>query len=615
MASLSDERPYIDGYQGAFSAMSRQLVNQVSYKNKVARRIFAVFIVCSLIPLLTISAASFFYVSSQLRSQAYERLHQYCKSQGFSIYEHLVFLENELAHVAYEFNTGNIENAARQPFNPISREGSGFRRIFRLFPDGRTVSILAFFKDLCPIAVKPLLQLDTKRTLMACRKSGDKFPPLYLRRLLNPMKPEDGYIVGEIDPIFLFGIGTQGALPPEMNMEIRQLDGELLISSFLGINYSREFKENYDRSPMTGKYESVYNQKQYINSYWSLFLNHRFGSPDWIVILSQPKAIVLSPLTRFALIFILMILLTLFSIMLFSMRAIRKRMIPVGILQDGAMRIAKGEFGYQVAIASGDEFEALSSTFNEMSNKLKQGQSMLMQAAKMSAFGQMGAGIVHEIGQPLSAISGYAELLQMGMAPDKHRRYLETICSETQRLAKIISKFRVFSRSSRDVAELLNLNEVIDNVNDLLGHNLTIKQVRLELLKDERLPSISGDKDALRQVLLNLIINARDALEEKPAEDRLIKIESYAGGGMVNVTVSDNGCGIPPEIQQSIFDPFYTTKSEDKGTGLGLAVISSIIHKHNGKIELESVVHKGSRFTVSFPEAILAESTGEPAPR
>jgi len=590
--------------------MNMQRLEQISYKNKVARRIFAVFIICSLIPLLSIAAVSFFFVSGQLRRQAYERLHQYCKSQGFSIYEHLVFLENDLAHFAYEYSRGHLENVSQHPFDPVSREGSGFRRIFQLFPDGRTVSIIKYSKDLCPLAVESILRLDPKRTLTACHTSSDKFPPLFLRRVLDPAKPENGYLVGEIDPFFLFGIGSQGALPPEMNMEVRQLDGELLISSFLGINYSREFKKIYEQSPMAGNYESVYKREPYINSYWSLFLRHRFGAPDWIVVLSQNRASVLSPLTRFALIFSLMILLTFFSIMLLSVRAIRKRMVPIGMLQEGAKRIADGEFGHQVAIASADEFEVLADTFNEMSNKLKQGQNMLMKAAKMSAFGQMGAGIVHEIGQPLSAISGYAELMKIGVAPDKHQRYLETIHSETQRLAKIISKFRVFSRSSQDVAEPVNLNEVLDGVQELLGHNLTMKQVCLELIKDERLPLISGDKDALRQVLLNLIINACDALEEKAEGERRIEVETYAGHGMAVVAVSDNGSGIPPEIQQSIFDPFFTTKGEDKGTGLGLAVINSIVHKHNGKIELKSVIRQGSRFTVSFPAAVIPSAGG-----
>jgi signal transduction histidine kinase len=593
--------------------MKIQRVNRTSYKNKVARRIFAVFIICSLIPLLSISAVSFFFVGSQLRRQAYERLHQYCKSQGFAIYEHLVFLENDLSHVAYEHNSGLLENETRQPYDPVSREGSGFSHIFQLLPDGRSITLAADSDHKCSAAVKSALLREPRRTLMVCRNSSEKFPRLFLTRVLDPAKPREGHLVGEIDPVFLFGIGSQGALPPEMNMEVRQLDGELLISSFLGMNYSRDFKKIYDESPVSGKYESVYHQKTHINSYWSLFLRHRFGAPDWIVVLSQNKASVLSPLTRFAMIFVLMILLTLFSIILFSVQAIRKRMVPIGILQDGATRIADGEFGYQVAFASGDEFEVLADSFNEMSRKLKQGQGLLMQAAKMSAFGQMGAGIVHEIGQPLSAISGYAELLKMGVAPDRHQRYLETIHSETQRLAKIVSKFRVFSRSSKDMAEPLNLNEVLDSVQELLEHNLNIKHTRLELVKDERLPSISGDRDALQQVLLNLVINACDALEEKPEAERQIKIESYAGEGMVHVAVSDNGCGISPENQQSIFDPFFTTKGEDKGTGLGLAVISSIVHRHNGKIQLESVVRQGSRFIVSFPAAADPPSGGQAA--
>ena len=112
---------------------------------------------------------------------------------------------------------------------------------------------------------------------------------------------------------------------------------------------------------------------------------------------------------------------------------------------------------------------------------------------------------------------------------------------------------------------------------------------------------ISGDIDALRQVFLNLMINAVDALEEKAAEDRWIKIDSHAGDGMVQVNISDNGCGIPVEIQQAVFDPFFTTKNEDKGTGLGLSIIESIVHKHGGKIILSSVVGEGTRFTLSFP--------------
>ena len=320
-----------------------------------------------------------------------------------------------------------------------------------------------------------------------------------------------------------------------------------------------------------------------------------------MIILSQSKASVLSPIFRFAYVFVLLILLTFFSIVLLSLRSIRNRTIPIEVLKSGTSRIANGQFGYQVKINSRDEFEDLANTFNEMSLKLQRSQSMLLQAAKMSTFGQMGAGIVHEIGQPLSAISGYVELMQTGLAPERHEQYLNTISSEIRRLAEVVSKFRIFSRSSNETRQPVNLNEILSSASDLLGHNLKIKSVRLELVKADDLPLVSGDKDALRQVFLNLMINAVDALEEKTARDRWIKIGSYADDGMVHVKIADNGCGIPEEIQQSVFDPFFTTKGENKGTGLGLAIISSIVHKHGGSISLSSVAGEGTQFIISFP--------------
>ena len=169
----------------------------------------------------------------------------------------------------------------------------------------------------------------------------------------------------------------------------------------------------------------------------------------------------MSPVLRFSYVFILLILLTFFFIVLLSLRSIRNRTVPIEILKKGAMRIANGEFGHQVTVTSRDEFEDLAETFNEMSFRLEKGQSMLLQAAKMSTFGQMAAGIVHEIGQPLSAISGYAQLMQQGLAPESHPNYLEIICREAQRMAKIISKFRVFSRASREKLQPVNLNEIV----------------------------------------------------------------------------------------------------------------------------------------------------------
>jgi signal transduction histidine kinase len=588
--------------------MDYQFKNQTSFKSIVARRLFTMFVICALGPLLVISAISFFFVGSQLKNQAYERLRQQCKMQGFQIYEHLISLKNEIAMAAQDYTQHGFRNQVARPYNANNREGSGFRRIFLLKPDGATITLIDHLEGLRPIESESLINVDKNQNLISLINAGGSLPLLFIRQLIDPAQPAKGFVVGEIDPLYLFGIGTEGALPPGVNMEVRQLNGEILISSTHGKQLDDNFDKALARNAATGKFESTYNGKSHINSYWSLFLRHHFGSPDWIIIFSQSKASILSPVIRFAYIFILLILLTFFSIILFSIHAIRKRTTPIETLKRGTMRIADGEFGHQVTISSNDEFEDLSITFNAMSNKLKKDQALLLQAAKMSTFGQMGAGIVHEIGQPLSAISGYAELMRMGGDPGKHQRYLETICNQTQRLAQIISKFRVFSRSTPKIRQELNLNDILETTHDLLGHSLKIKSVKMELEEYKELPIVLGDKDALQQVFINLIVNAIDAFEEKQEGERFIWVKSYVEEQMVHVDISDNGCGISTKDQQSIFDPFFTTKSEDKGTGLGLAVTSSIIHEHEGKITVESAVDEGTRFIISLPVAHCRKS-------
>jgi signal transduction histidine kinase len=254
-----------------------------------------------------------------------------------------------------------------------------------------------------------------------------------------------------------------------------------------------------------------------------------------------------------------------------------------------------------VDISSGDEFEGLAETFNEMSDKIKKSQAMLLQSAKMSTFGQMSAGIVHEIGQPLSAISGYAELMNMGgLSEEKQQHYFAIISQQIERLKTIISKFRIFSRSSHQVVAEVDLNRILHQTQNLLEYQLKIKMVEVRWSINRALPPILGDADGLQQVFLNLLSNAVDALEKSKGTPT-IEIKTYANDGSVHVEIADNGCGISKEIQQSVFDPFFTTKGEEKGTGLGLAITSSIVQKHNGTIQLISDADKGTTFILRFP--------------
>jgi signal transduction histidine kinase len=144
---------------------------------------------------------------------------------------------------------------------------------------------------------------------------------------------------------------------------------------------------------------------------------------------------------------------------------------------------------------------------------------------------------------------------------------------------------------------------VLDQVVRLLEHQLAMNQVRCTVEHADGPAIVQGDPQALQQVFSNLLINASDALEHRRDAPRLIQVKTLVEGDRVIVEIRDNGCGIPKEIQKMIFDPFFTTKPAEKGTGLGMAIVESILDKHHAGIELESEAGVGTRFTLHFPSA------------
>jgi signal transduction histidine kinase len=319
--------------------------------------------------------------------------------------------------------------------------------------------------------------------------------------------------------------------------------------------------------------------------------------------MSRSRSAVLEPVADFKRLFYLTLLLTFFVVCLFSIIQIRRSLIPIETLRKGTEKIADGEFGIEVEIRSGDEFESLGRDFNEMSKKLKEGRAMLVQSAKMGAVGQMASGVVHEIGQPLTSISGLIDILMLDKPADAGKRRLDLMKKEMERLTNIISRFKNFARVSAQTMKPLSLNEVVEATYALLEHQLQMKGVYCNVEKQEALPSILGDRNSLQQVFINLIINSMDALEGKKDAKPTVTVRTYSENGKVCVEVKDNGSGIPKEIQEKIFDPFFTTKGPEKGTGLGLAIIASILHQHRAGISLESESGKGTQFKVSFPAA------------
>jgi two-component system NtrC family sensor kinase len=233
----------------------------------------------------------------------------------------------------------------------------------------------------------------------------------------------------------------------------------------------------------------------------------------------------------------------------------------------------------------------------------------------MATIGLLAAGVAHEINNPLTSIRGFTEGLQRRMTslcellPDgdlknDFEEYLEIILKECQRCSGIVSSLLTFSPRKTNEFSPICLNPLIRNVLRILHH--TLKHYPQELIQldlNDPLPLIKGNTAELEQVILNLILNALDAIDPKGH----INIRTrMASDGRVMLEVMDDGCGIPPENLQKLFEPFFTTKPVGRGIGIGLSTCYHIIQSHGGEIEVRSAPGQGSRFTVRLP--VITES-------
>ena len=231
----------------------------------------------------------------------------------------------------------------------------------------------------------------------------------------------------------------------------------------------------------------------------------------------------------------------------------------------------------------------------------------LLQAEKMSSIGFLAAGVAHEINNPMNSVAGYAEALQRRLkcCPellDDQRLedfgpYLEVIVREVYRCKSIIDNLLSFSRKSDGTRGQVDLNAIIREVLQLLNHKSRYESILVRESLTKPLAAMQGDAGALRQVFLNLLLNAMQAI----TGEGTIEVSTRGTPGWLEVSVADNGSGIPPELIDQIWNPFFTTKTVGKGSGLGLALVYDIVKNHDGEITVNSIVGKGTEFTVRFP--------------
>ena len=347
---------------------------------------------------------------------------------------------------------------------------------------------------------------------------------------------------------------------------------------------------------------------------------------------------------------------------LFGHILITKRVLnPVDKLVAGAERIANGEVDVHLPDAETHEMRRLSEALNNMASRLISEQEELaqnirsldetnrlltdardamVQSEKLASVGRLGAGIAHEVGNPLGAIIGYLGILKKH-ASGKEAEMLSAAEREAQRIDRIVRGLLDYSRPHEAKHQTLDVNQIVNETVELVSTQGKFKLVELDVALADTLPLVAGDRYHLQQVLVNLLVNAADALEDKPdpvvrvvtlqrtrrrapelrarrkddhpsidythrrrlhAPPRTLIAEPGAEGGtVVEITVSDNGPGIPPDLLDQIFEPFVTTKEIGQGTGLGLAVCARLIEGMGGVIRADATNRDGATFRIVLP--------------
>jgi hypothetical protein len=249
-------------------------------------------------------------------------------------------------------------------------------------------------------------------------------------------------------------------------------------------------------------------------------------------------------------------------------------------------------------------------SLKESNRELRRTQEELIRSEKLSSVGRLAAGIAHEIGNPIGIIVGYLEILRRSLSPtDENGDALARVESEVMRIDRIIRELLSFARPSPVNLHPVAVNTVIDEAIELISHQKEIRAILVEKRLDSSLPPVMADESQLKQVMINLFINAMDAMQNG---GKLTVTTGQANGAVavpggntpdssVNIAVSDTGTGIDRESLTNIFDPFFTTKSPGKGNGLGLSVCLRIIETFAGTIAVQSSPGAGSTFTISLP--------------
>jgi signal transduction histidine kinase len=301
---------------------------------------------------------------------------------------------------------------------------------------------------------------------------------------------------------------------------------------------------------------------------------------------------------------------------------------PINRLLSATEKITGGHYGQEVHVSGSAELVRLAESFNEMScslfgkeqqvsehvaaleranEELRQAREEAIHTEKMASIGLLAAGMAHEVGTPLASIMGYAELLSTEQPGNPViQDYTRRISGDCSRIDRIVRGLLDFARPRGSAVEACDLRHLVSATLELLTQQGVFKLIKVSTQLDDQFPPALADPHQLQQVLINLILNSRDAMPDGGKLALRVKQEACPvflrqQSGCLRLDVLDSGGGIPEENLSHIFDPFFTTKPPGKGTGLGLAISARIIEAFGGRITVKSVTGTGSCFTLWLP--------------
>ena len=307
--------------------------------------------------------------------------------------------------------------------------------------------------------------------------------------------------------------------------------------------------------------------------------------------------------------------------------------LPLRDLESGAQRLSTGNLDQPIPVRSSDEFGKLASSFNAMTDalrnsreelresartleqkvekrtrELRRAQAETMRGEKLASVGLLASGVAHELNNPLTGILTFSHLLREKM-PDKSPDAddMDLVIRETKRCAAIIKRLLDFAREKQPEKKFTDLNQIITDTVRIVEKPAHLRDIEIVLDLDRSLPPIWIDADQIKQVIMNMVVNAQHAVEEKGnitvRTRRALdpRVSAAEAKPMVAISIIDTGCGISEKNLKRIFDPFFTSKDVGRGTGLGLSVSHGIVEAHGGLIEVESKVGEGSTFRVFLP--------------